>query len=392
MLGLVWMLYASFGLVSNSMAPLVTPIIHDLGLDYTRIGTILGAWQLVYIAVASSAGVLIDRMGLRKALGIGILFIGLSAVLRGMANSYETLFLFVAIFGLGGPMISIGAPKLVSVWFQGKSRATAVGIYSMASQVGAVISMTAANSVVMPLTGGNWRLVFGSYAAVVFVAAAVWWIFAREAPSAAAISGAARKAATQGYRYLLGLRNVRLVLVITLSAFISSHATNVWLFKILQQRGGLSDDQAGFWAAVPIVVVIFSAPTVPHLAPVGKRRLVIAGMLLAYAMAAMVLATAHGPVLLVGLILQGIARGSVTALLMLTLMDTPEVGSEHMAVAGGLYFTVGEVGGFAGPSLLGWLRDASGDFVAGLVVLAALNIAMMSFAFLIRETKPTAPA
>ena len=63
-----------------------------------------------------------------------------------------------------------------------------------------------------------------------------------------------------------------------------------------------------------------------------------------------------------------------------------------MAVAGGLYFTVGEVGGFAGPSLLGWLRDASGDFVAGLVVLAALNIAMMSFAFLIRETKPTAPA
>src|SRR3972149_11353119 len=66
MLGLVWMLYASFGLVSNSMAPLVTDITRDLQLDFTRMGTVLGAWQLVYIIVASSAGFLIDRMGLRK--------------------------------------------------------------------------------------------------------------------------------------------------------------------------------------------------------------------------------------------------------------------------------------------------------------------------------------
>ena len=73
---------------------------------------------------------------------------------------------------------------------------------------------------------------------------------------------------------------------------------------------------------------------------------------------------------------------------MLTMMDTPEVGSEYMGIAGGLYFTVGEVGGFAGPSLLGWLRDSTGDFVAGLSVLAALNVVMVSVAFLIKETKP----
>ncbi len=387
MLGLVWMLYASFGLVSNSMAPLVTDITRDLRLDFTRMGTILGAWQLVYIIVASSAGFLIDRLGLRKSLGIGILFIGLSAVLRGLASSYETLFIFVAVFGLGGPMISIGAPKLVSVWFQGKSRATAVGIYSTASQMGAVISLTTANSIVMPLTGGNWRLVFAFYATVVFIAAAVWWTFARDAPSVAAVSGAAKKAATQGYRHLLRLRNVRLVLVIALVAFISSHATNNWLPKILQQ-GGMSASDSGIWAAVPNMVVIPAALTIPRLAPIGKRRFVIAALLLTYAAAAMVLATTTGPLLFAGLILQGIARSSVNALLMLTLMDTPEVGSEYMGIAGGLYFTVGEVGGFAGPSLLGWLRDSTGDFVAGLSVLAALNVVMVSVAFLIKETKP----
>jgi hypothetical protein len=38
----------------------------------------------------------------------------------------------------------------------------------------------------------------------------------------------------------------------------------------------------------------------------------------------------------------------------------------------GLYFTVGEVGGFTGPSLLGYLFDLTGGFVVGLVLNATL--------------------
>jgi ACS family tartrate transporter-like MFS transporter len=43
-----------------------------------------------------------------------------------------------------------------------------------------------------------------------------------------------------------------------------------------------------------------------------------------------------------------------------------------MAAAGGLAFinSVGTMGGFAGPSSMGWLKDHTGSFSAGLMLMA----------------------
>ena len=57
MLALLWLAYASFGMVSSSLAPLVGQVTGDLGLSYSHMGTILGVWQLTYIGVwAASRG------------------------------------------------------------------------------------------------------------------------------------------------------------------------------------------------------------------------------------------------------------------------------------------------------------------------------------------------
>ena len=53
MLGGVWLIYFGFGLLSVAMAPLIDPISRDLGLSYTTMGAILGAWPLVYIVAAA---------------------------------------------------------------------------------------------------------------------------------------------------------------------------------------------------------------------------------------------------------------------------------------------------------------------------------------------------
>jgi cyanate permease len=45
--------------------------------------------------------------------------------------------------------------------------------------------------------------------------------------------------------------------------------------------------------------------------------------------------------------------------------------------AGGIAFinSVGILGGFAGPFMMGWLRDLTGSFTAGLLVMAAVLVA-----------------
>ena len=52
--------------------------------------------------------------------------------------------------------------------------------------------------------------------------------------------------------------------------------------------------------------------------------------------------------------------------------------SAHTA-AGGLAFinSIGTVGGFAGPYMMGWLREFSGSYVVGLGAMAAIMVAAM---------------
>ena len=45
-----------------------------------------------------------------------------SCMMRGFAQGQLTLLLAVAFFGLGGPLISVGAPKLISIWFNERER------------------------------------------------------------------------------------------------------------------------------------------------------------------------------------------------------------------------------------------------------------------------------
>jgi nitrate/nitrite transporter NarK len=50
-----------------------------------------------------------------------------------------------------------------------------------------------------------------------------------------------------------------------------------------------------------------------------------------------------------------------------------------VAAAGGLAFinSIGTIGGFAGPSMMGWLKEFSGSYVAGLGAMAAIMVAAM---------------
>ncbi|NQV61591.1 MAG: MFS transporter, partial [Alphaproteobacteria bacterium] len=137
----VWILYFAFGLTLVAMAPLIGAIRADLNLSDGAMGLVLGAWPLVYIASAMPCGAFLDRAGPRRALFAAAVIIALSAVARGLANDQLSLFLAVALFGIGGPLISIGAPKLVSLSFEGPDRGMAMGIYITGPALGGICAL-----------------------------------------------------------------------------------------------------------------------------------------------------------------------------------------------------------------------------------------------------------
>ena len=122
----VWLIYFCFGLTIASMAPLLSPISAELGIGNGLMGVILGAWPLTYILAAIPCGILLDRLGARRMLLLAALVMAASGVARSYAETPVELLIAVALFGIGGPMISVGAPKIIARLFQGKTRATVV--------------------------------------------------------------------------------------------------------------------------------------------------------------------------------------------------------------------------------------------------------------------------
>ena len=66
-----WLLYFVFGLAVTGLAPLVSAIKTDLALTSSAMGTVLGAWQFVYIFAAIPVGLALQRFGAAPLLVAG---------------------------------------------------------------------------------------------------------------------------------------------------------------------------------------------------------------------------------------------------------------------------------------------------------------------------------
>ena len=138
MLAGVWMCYFCFSATTAAIAPLVDRITRELNLTHAEMGTILGAWQFVYIGAAIPCGAVLDRLGPRRGMLLGASIIAFSSLLRGIATNYPTMLLAVGAFGIGGPMVSVGAPTVIRQWFVGRERGIAIGLYNIGMALGTI--------------------------------------------------------------------------------------------------------------------------------------------------------------------------------------------------------------------------------------------------------------
>ena len=178
----------------------------------------------------------------------------------------------VALFGVGGPMISIGGPKTISEWFHGKSRGTAIGIYTTGPWIGGLFAVALTNSWVMPLVGNSWRLTFVVYGLYTMGVGILWGILARKCGPPAPDEG---PGIYPVFRGLFGVRNVQALLLMALLAFAIGHGFSSWLPNILENTG-MSASQAGFAASIPLATGIPAILLIPRFVPSRLRGYMIA--------------------------------------------------------------------------------------------------------------------
>ena len=73
-------------------------------------------------------------------------------------------------------------------------------------------------------------------------------------------------------------------------------------------------------------------------------------------------------------------------LLMLTLVELPEVGDGRAGVASGMFFSAAEIGGVLGPLGIGILYDTSGGFDSSLWSLAGVALLLIAGSLALHRT------
>ena len=81
----------------------------------------------------------------------------------------------VALFGIGGPLISVGVPK-ASIYMEKnqKNRVISMGILFTGPMFGGIFSLLTMNSLMMPLLNNNWKLVYFLYSFYHFYLPLLW--------------------------------------------------------------------------------------------------------------------------------------------------------------------------------------------------------------------------
>lgn len=346
---------------------MVDEITEDLGLSRSAMGSILGAWALIYVFTAVPGGAIVDRLGVRRAMLLGGLSVAVSMALRAVASGGLSLFAGVAVFGIGGPLVSVSAPTLTASLFTEDQRRLPTGIGVAAPGIGSALGLALPNPVLLPLFDGSWRAVLGVWSGLAVAACAYWMWATRHSMGAAA---PAARTARGTIPRLLRLTSIRWILVISLCSFTFSHGLGGWLPELLTDAG-LGDDAAGYVAAASTVLGIVGSLTISRLVPRGVRAWALATVwgLLA------VLAVGLGSLAVGGVVAATLAIGFVRSGMMplsfLELMDDPDIDVADMGAATGLFFAVGEIGGFGGPWGFGYIADRTDGFTASAFALAA---------------------
>ena len=175
-------------------------------------------------------------------------------------------------------------------------------------------------------------------------------------------------------------------MVLGFSVFLIIHGLRNWLPVLLIEKG-VSEANAGFMAAIPMVIGMITMLVIPSVVKSGYRKPTVIILLIIAGVTVIPLALGQGAVVLVFLVISGAVRQPLNSLLLLLLMDTKGIGSARIGAAGGLFFAISEIGGFGGPFIVGVLRDITGDAQLGIIVIGLVMLVLTPLTFKVTDYK-----
>ena len=375
--GVGFMVALGFGVVS----PAIPLFARHFGVDHFAAGAVLSAFALARLVTAPFVGRLVNAVGERLVLAVGIGVVAVSSALAGLAQSYWELLVLRGIGGVGSIMFSVSAAGLLIRVTPSHQRGRAQGVWAGSFLIGLI-----AGPAVGTIASFSLRAPFFLYAGTLVVAGVIGLASLRRSELAARntvrLEPMALRSALRNRAYLAALA-----------------ASFVGDFAIVGSRSALVPQyvtdhlhlgQTWVYAAFLVVSIVSGAFLLPfgrYADSRGRRAVIMAGLAVGAAGFALLPAAPDRFGLLLAMVLLGFAGAS----------DSVAPGAMLGDVVGGRGGTVvavfqmaGDLGAVLGPVVAGAIADGPGFGVAFLlsavVSLAPIPLVAVSRETLVRQT------
>ncbi|MBK3478370.1 MFS transporter [Pseudomonas sp. MF6751] len=358
----------------------------DIGLTSSQFGYGAGILFLGYCLFEVPSNLILYRVGARLWISRIMISWGLVSAAMVFASGPMSFYILRFMLGVAEAGFFPGVAYYLSCWFPSKYRAQIIGWFLIAipasSFIGAPVSALLLNlDGVLGLAGWKWMFLIESLPCVVlgfFVAKLLAdspgkasWLNPHERELVVRlVANEQRVKPATNMRSVLSDIRVWILSGIYLGFSIGSYGVQVWLPQIIKQEN-FSNVAVGFLTAIPyLCAVVVMIAWAAYVDKNGRRiknvmlTCVIAGLgfFVSFLTQSFVFSLVGLTIALVGV---NAARAVFWAI--------PSRYLVGVAAAGGLALinSIGTLGGFLGPWIMGWLKEETGNFTAGLAVMAA---------------------
>jgi nitrate/nitrite transporter NarK len=364
-----------------SYSPLVPYISADLSLTNAEAGFLFSIAILTLMLFRIPWGIFFDHKGFKKTMALALTLMGVFGLARGFAVDYFSL--LTAQFFLGAALSGVipAIPRLVSCWFPREKIGVATGICLAGFPVGDFVALSFTPFLFI-LVGG-WREVFQVYGAWCLLLAVLWWIFAHETE---ALSNSPAQTSLK-IEFAKLLRN-RLVWLLTGLYFCAGGCYDtllVWLPTIIQAQG-MNKFSAAFVASMLPAGFLFSAIVIGTFSDrIGLRKPFVLAMGAASGPAIFFTGMVTGIPVYFAAFFSGLFTVGVLTIILAIPVETVTL-SRSLSSTLGIVASLGNLGSFVLPTLVGQLRDLSGSFLLPVLLLAVVGEGVLAVGFLLPET------
>jgi ACS family tartrate transporter-like MFS transporter len=364
---------------------------HDLGFSDQVFGLGAGIFFLGYFLFEVPSNLMLEKVGARIWMSRIMLSWGLVSMATAFVKTAFAFYVLRFLLGLAEAGLYPGMILYMTYWFPEATRARFISLFLAAVPAASVVGGPLSGWLLGfngRLHGWQWMLLLEGIPSLLLGFAVLWllperpakarWLSAREKTILAERLAADRmedhrRGALIGFWQMLADKRIWIFIVPDFSIVIGLYGMGLWMPQMIKALG-FSNLETGFLVALPYLASMIAMVGLGMSSDRRKERAWhVAGACFAGALGLLGAVLFHAPILVM-LSFCVAASGIYGALAVFWTFPTQML--RGMAAAGGLALlnSFSNLGGFFGPTLMGWLKAMTGTYTLGMALLSAMLV------------------